>query len=41
MAQLFALVLIKTWWRTLGRNPVESALEHLTRERSSPIWLPG
>ena len=37
MADLFALILIKSWWRTLGRNPVETAIEQLL---SNAIWLP-
>ncbi len=33
-----ALTLIKTWWRALGRNPVEKALERLG---SHVVWLPS
>jgi uncharacterized protein CbrC (UPF0167 family) len=33
-----ALTLIKTWWRALGRNPVEKALDRLG---SHVVWLPG
>ncbi|MGH8916518.1 MAG: hypothetical protein ACRDZM_18630 [Acidimicrobiia bacterium] len=36
----FELALIKTWWRSLGRKPVETALERLSGPISSPIWLP-
>jgi len=41
VAQLFELTLVKHWWRSLGRNPVKAALDRLTSEDSSPIWLPG
>jgi len=41
VAQLFELILIKAWWRNLGRSPVESALDGLTTWDSSPIWLPS
>lgn len=37
---LFELVVAKAWWRTLGRNPVEKAIEQLSREPLSPMWLP-
>jgi hypothetical protein len=36
----FELVLIKTWWRSLGRNPVKTAIDRLSCEVSSPVWLP-
>ena len=39
-ANLFELLLIKTWWRSLGRSPLESAIDRLSSEASSPIWLP-
>lgn len=34
------LLLFKTWWRGLGREAVEKAIERLTCEVSSPIWIP-
>jgi len=36
----FELLLIKAWWRDLGRSPVGTAIERLTCEDSSPMWLP-
>jgi hypothetical protein len=35
--RLFGLTLIKTWWRALGRNPVQQALEYLGAD---VVWLP-
>jgi hypothetical protein len=32
-----ALTMIKTWWRALGRNPVQKALGRLG---SHVVWLP-
>lgn len=34
------LLLIKAWWRDLGRSAVATAIERLTCEHSSPLWLP-
>lgn len=34
------LLLFKTWWRGLGRGAVNKAIERLTCEASSPIWIP-
>jgi hypothetical protein len=36
----FELLLIKAWWRDLGRSSVRTAIERLTQENSSPVWLP-
>lgn len=36
----FELLLIKTWWRDLGRDPVATAIARLTSEDSTPVWLP-
>jgi hypothetical protein len=34
--RLFGLILVKTWWRTLGRGPVQQALERLGPD---VVWL--
>ena len=34
---LFGLTLVKTWWRALGRDPVEKALGRLA---DHVVWLP-
>jgi hypothetical protein len=39
-SEFFELLLIKAWWRDLGRNPAETAIDRLTSENSSPVWLP-
>lgn len=39
-AGFFELLLIKAWWRNLGRYPVEAAIERLSCHVSSPVWLP-
>lgn len=39
-AGFFSLVVIKTWWRSLGRSPVATAIDRLSCEISSPVWLP-
>ena len=36
----FELLLIKAWWRSLGRSAAETAIERLSCEVSSPVWLP-
>ena len=36
----FELMLIKTWWRSHGRKAVDTALDRLSCELSSPVWLP-
>jgi hypothetical protein len=41
MFVVLALIVLKSWWRSLGRDPVETAVGRLTSEDSSPIWLPG
>lgn len=33
------LLLLKTWWRSLGRSPIDKAIERLSCEVSSPIWM--
>jgi hypothetical protein len=39
-SETLELLLIKTWWRDLGRSPAGTAIERLTCEHSSPMWLP-
>ncbi|MEA1903760.1 MAG: hypothetical protein U9N56_09565, partial [Actinomycetota bacterium] len=34
------LLLLKAWWRSLGRGAISKAIELLTCDVSSPIWMP-
>lgn len=40
LAGLFELLLLKSWWRDLGRGAVQKAIDRLSCEVSSPIWMP-